>query len=69
MVSVCWIDSNIEGFVKFVKYVELAAGNMLAITNLAICVNLALIITVSETNPFNAQISTKSAEACLVCEP
>ncbi|CAM9229600.1 unnamed protein product [Scytosiphon promiscuus] len=44
MLSVCWAGSDVEGFVKTLKFVELAASNMLAITNLAICVNLALII-------------------------
>lgn len=46
MVTVCWTGSNVEGFVKTIKFLELAASNMLAITNLAICVNLALIIMV-----------------------
>lgn len=50
MVTVCWTSSNLEGFIKFLKYVELAASNMLAITNLAICVNLALIVSVSSNN-------------------
>lgn len=47
MVSVCWANSNAEGFIKAVKFVELSASNMLAITNLGICVNLALIVMVS----------------------
>ena len=47
MISVCWTESNLAGFIKTIKYIELAASNMLAITNLAICVNLALIVMVS----------------------
>ena len=47
MVTVCWIDSTAEGFIKTLKFIELTASNMLAITNLAICANLALIISVS----------------------
>lgn len=48
MITVCWTGSNVEGFIKTLKFVELTASNMLAITNLAICVNLALIIMVSD---------------------
>ncbi|CAM9229526.1 unnamed protein product [Scytosiphon promiscuus] len=44
MVTVCWTGSNLMGLIKAIKFIELAAGNMLAITNLAICVNLALVI-------------------------
>ena len=47
MVTVCWISSNLEGLIKTIKYIELSASNMLAITNLAICINLALIVSVS----------------------
>ena len=47
MITVCWTASNLEGFIKTLKYIELGASNMLAITNLAICVNLALIVSVS----------------------
>lgn len=47
MVTACWTARSLEGFIKFVKYIQLAASNMLAITNLAICVNLALIVMVS----------------------
>ena len=47
MVTVCWTGSHLEGFIKAIKFIELAASNMLAITNLAICVNLALIVSVS----------------------
>ncbi|CAN0278088.1 unnamed protein product [Ectocarpus sp. 6 AP-2014] len=44
MVLVCWAGSNVTGFVKALKFLELVASNMLAITNLAICANLALVI-------------------------
>ena len=47
MISVCWTADNLEALVKTFKFIELAAGHMLAITNLAICVNLALVIMVS----------------------
>ena len=47
MVTLCWVQSNVEGLVKTLKFMEVAAGNMLAITNLAICINLALIVLVS----------------------
>ena len=58
MVKICWATSNVEGFMKFMKFVELAASNMLAITNLAICVNLALIVWVSEDQSETADIQT-----------
>ena len=48
MVSLCWVQSNLTGLIKTIKYIELAASNMLAITNLTICVNLALIVWVSK---------------------
>ena len=47
MVTLCWVQDDVEGLVKTLKFVELAAGNMMAITSLAICVNLALIVLVS----------------------
>lgn len=47
MVTVCWANSKAEGFIKTIKFIELTASNMLAITSLAICINLALIISVS----------------------
>ena len=47
MVTNCWTGSGVEGFVKALKFFELSAINMFAVTNLAICVNLALIISVS----------------------
>lgn len=47
MVLVCWAGSNVTGFIKALKFLELVASNMLAITNLAICANLALVVMVS----------------------
>ncbi len=46
MISVCWVDENLDGLIKSFKFLQQASSNMYAITNLAICVNLALIITV-----------------------
>lgn len=47
MILICWTGSNLEGLVKTFKFLELASSNMLAITNLAVCINLALIVSVS----------------------
>lgn len=47
MITNCWIGSNLVGFMKALKFFELSAFNMFAMTNLAICVNLALIVSVS----------------------
>ncbi|CAM9976969.1 unnamed protein product [Pylaiella littoralis] len=52
MVSVCWTSDNLTGLFKILTFLELAAANMLAITNLAICVNLALIVISYRTVPF-----------------
>eukprot|EP00903_Cladosiphon_okamuranus_P018747 g17251.t2 len=48
MIAVCWTDTSLEGFIKAIKFFELAAFNMLAITNLAISVNLALIVVAGD---------------------
>ena len=48
MVFLCWTNSGDLKFVKAMKFVELVAGNMLAVTNVAICVNLALVVSVSD---------------------
>ncbi|CAM9229449.1 unnamed protein product [Scytosiphon promiscuus] len=45
MVTVCWTTNGFKNTIRFLKFLEVAASNMMAITNLAICVNLALIIT------------------------
>ena len=47
MVTLCWTGSNLVGFIKALKFIELTAFNMYAVTNLAICVNLALVVSVS----------------------
>lgn len=52
MITVCWTGSNLVGFMKALKYIELCAFNMFALTNLAICVNLALVISVSKRRQF-----------------
>lgn len=46
LVSLCWAKSGMLRFIQAMKFLELVGGNMLAITNLAICVNLALIVSV-----------------------
>ncbi|CAM9211130.1 unnamed protein product, partial [Hapterophycus canaliculatus] len=60
MLSVCWVERNLEGFIKTLKFIELAASNMLAITSLAICVNLALIVTSQRTMTRVKSVSTPS---------
>eukprot|EP00903_Cladosiphon_okamuranus_P012469 g11677.t2 len=50
MISVCWTGSNLEGFIKALKFMELSSFNMFAVTNLAINVNLALVV--SKANVF-----------------
>lgn len=47
MVLLCWADSSMLVVIRIAKFVELTASNMLAVTNVAICVNLALIVSVS----------------------
>lgn len=59
MITVCWTGSNVAGLVKVLKYMEQAAINMLALTNFAICINLALIILVS-----NEDSSSGGSEIC-----
>ncbi|CAN0058933.1 unnamed protein product [Ectocarpus sp. 6 AP-2014] len=49
MVTVCWAGKNLEDLIKTVKFVELASSHMLALTHLAICVNLALIVSSHRT--------------------
>ena len=46
----CWIRFNHVVIVKSIKFVELVSSNMLAFTNLTICINLALIIYVRRRN-------------------
>lgn len=47
MVLLCYIDARFLNAFKFLKFLELAGGNLLAVTNLAICINLAQIVRVS----------------------
>lgn len=47
MISVCWTGANLIKLIKTFKFLELASVNMLAMTNLAICMNLALVVMVS----------------------
>lgn len=56
MVTVWWANRNVEGFIRTIKFIELSASNMLAITNLAISVNLALIVTVSNRPYFGRNL-------------
>eukprot|EP00903_Cladosiphon_okamuranus_P017796 g16379.t1 len=49
MVHLCWSASDVEGFIKTLKFIELSASNMYAVTNLAICVNLALVVVSHRT--------------------
>lgn len=46
IIIACWSNKRIVGFIKFLKFVELTADNMVVITNLAICANLAFIVAV-----------------------
>lgn len=47
MVSGCWTKREHASAIKSFIFLELAAANMLAITNLAIAINLALIVKVN----------------------
>ena len=42
----CLLRSDLKVVFKALKFVELVSSNMLAVTNVAICTNLALIIYV-----------------------
>lgn len=44
----CWFESSLEWLLKIFKFAELVGANMLAVTNIAICLNLALIVHVSK---------------------
>lgn len=46
MVMLCWSKEEALGFIKFVKFWQQTGSNMMAVTNLAICMNLALIVSV-----------------------
>ncbi|CAM9299194.1 unnamed protein product, partial [Hapterophycus canaliculatus] len=45
MILICWTEDNLEALIKTFKFLELASSNMLAMTNLAVCINLALIVS------------------------
>lgn len=47
MVLLCWSKTELLILIKSLKFLEVVGGNMLAVTNVAICVNLALIVSVS----------------------
>lgn len=47
LITLCKFQSKYTGTIKTVKYLERVASTMLAVTNLAICINLALIVSVS----------------------
>lgn len=63
MVSLCWSKSEALVVVKSFKFIELAAANMLAVTNLAICINLALIVSVRA----HYSLQCRSARVSFVC--
>lgn len=46
MVLLCWARSSALRYIQALKFLELMGGNLLAITNVAICVNLALVVSV-----------------------
>lgn len=47
MVSLCYASTRYLYVVKFLQFLELAGSNMLALTNVAMAFNLALIIKVN----------------------
>lgn len=47
MVLLCWSKWELLVLIKALKFMEVVGANMLAVTNVAICVNLALIVSVS----------------------
>ncbi|CAM9149866.1 unnamed protein product [Ectocarpus sp. 12 AP-2014] len=49
MVSACYTATNVVGLIKTVKFVMMTSSNMLAATNLGICINLALIVSSHRT--------------------
>eukprot|EP00752_Nemacystus_decipiens_P002663 g2491.t1 len=58
MVALCWTGSEVEGLIKTLKLIELSASNMYAITNLAICINLALIVSSHRTMALVKSVSS-----------
>ena len=43
----CWVGEELLNLIKAIKFLELAGSNLVAVTNLAICANLGLIVHVS----------------------
>lgn len=43
----CWISDDLLSLIKALKFLELAGSNLVAVTNLVICVNLGLIVHVN----------------------
>lgn len=44
MLYVCWANKENLWMIQTLKYIEMTAVNMLAVTNLAICINFALVV-------------------------
>lgn len=63
LVFLCWTKSSALRVIQALKFVELVGGNMLAITNVAICVNLALIVSVSLASLLTVTRATRAAAA------
>lgn len=60
MVYVCWVNEADIPIIWILKFIEQTATNMLAVTNLGICVNLALIVSVSACqSPFAIWCSSR----------
>lgn len=47
-IQICFGTTKTLGLIKFLKFVQLMADNMVVITNLGVCVNVALIVEVRE---------------------
>lgn len=47
MVFLCWSKFEAEFLIRTLKFVQLVGSNMVAVSNLAICVNFALVVAVS----------------------
>lgn len=55
IVLLCWGKFELVIVIKTIKIIGMMGGNMLAVTNVAICANLAFIVHVS--NPFSACVT------------
>lgn len=58
MLYVCWANKENLWMIQTLKYIEMTAVNMLAVTNLAICINFALVVLVSEKQMSTADLGT-----------